>query len=98
MKKCFFPILSIVLLALVVTPVAYGAMGCDGCKGSSSSTVCMGWCPPLPLFTTCGAWLTNNCVMFGPLPASAKEAFLLTLESQAATEPAGGADEEEVAR
>lgn len=98
MKKRFFPILAFLVLAFAVTPTAYGAMGCDGCKGSPSSTACMGWCPPLPLLTTCGAWLTNNCLMFGSLPASAEEAFLLTLESQAATEQFDGTDEGEVAR
>ena len=86
MKRRFLPIVSIVLLALAVTPTAYGAMGCDGCDGSSSSTACMGWCPPLPLLTTCGAWLTNNCLMIGPLPASAKESFLLTLGTQVVTD------------
>jgi hypothetical protein len=85
-KKRFFPILTIVLLALAMAPTAYGAMGCDGCNGSPSSTACMGWCPPLPLLTTCGEWLANNCVMFGPLPTSAKELFLLALEAQAAQE------------
>jgi len=89
---------TLVVLSLVA---AFGAfllpmstlalIPCDFCEHDSPpGTRCAGVCPGVPVSTTCGVWIANNCPIFG-FSLSAKEQLLFTLEAQAAQDPSSEA-------
>ncbi len=86
MKKRFFPILAVALLAIFLTPSASAWLDCGSTCETPSSQTCNGFCNGSSGVWTCATWIQAGCggCIYQPLPP--KEVFLLTLEAQAAQE------------